>query len=105
MNEKNLALAILGVIAILALVGLVLHYKTAKTAEFIVNPYQGGEITEPVAAQRYDCEIQGRLGNVPKDFIMGVYSEEGMMARGARYCVKAPAEIAPIEYCCQPQRP
>ena len=104
MDEKNIALAILVVIVVLALVGLVLHYKTARTAEFIVSPYQGGVIQEPVAAQRYNCEIQGRLGNVPKDFIMGV-SEAGMQERGARYCVKAPAEIAPIEYCCQPLQP
>ena len=105
MDEKNLALAILGVIVVLALVGLVLHFRAAKTAEFIVNPYQGGAITEPTAAQKYDCEIQGRLGNVPKDFIMGVYSEAGMQARGSLYCVKAPADIAPIMYCCQPQQP
>lgn len=105
MEEKNLALAILGVIAVLALVGLILHFKAVNTAKFIVSPYQAGPITEPASAQVYYCDRQGALGNVPKDFNMEVYSEEAVLARGTQYCVRAPAEIAPVMYCCQPQQP
>ena len=109
MNEKHASLVILTVIAIIAIVGLVLFFKAGQTGEAtggrIVAPYQGGAIQKPIAAEVYDCQTQGRLGNVPKDFTMGLYSTDAMKARGASYCVKAPANIAPIEYCCLPNKP
>ena len=130
--EKNLGLVILGIIAILAIIGMLLLFKGQGTGEFIRYEYPTailqapapGEVgmkvpTTPVPGEYFAadeparsygntlaCEDQIKYSHkIPQDFTWEVYSEEQMLERGSRYCMKAPEAIAPIKYCCMPQKP
>lgn len=108
MEQKNAALLILSVVAIIAIVGLVLFFKGAQTGE--ATGGGRGYRTMPPLQQILDpakmCEQAAQEGKVPGMYTLEVYSTQGMQERGGmRYCAAAPASIAPVQYCCQQQRP
>ena len=127
--DKHLGLVILGVVAILAIIGMVLLFKGHGTGEFIRYEYPRGLLQAPSPGQGVTvptnmgeyfaagepersygkplaCEDQIKYSHkIPQDFTWEVYSEQQMQERGPRYCMKAPAEIAPVKYCCMPQKP
>lgn len=130
MEEKHLGLVILAVIATLAIIGIVMMFKGNATGEYVryeypapmlqtLSPGKGLTVpTTPVPGnyfasepnrlygQSLACEEQIKYGHkIPQDFTWEVHSEEQMLERGSKYCLPAPAEIAPVKYCCIPQKP
>ena len=134
METKGLNLIILGIVAVIAVVGLVLLFKTAMSGEVVRSIYPGGvlqtsspgqDITVPIEtpafgeyfssggsegtgmtyADTFACDRIAGRGQVRVDQTFEVTSEAEMMKRGKLYCSKAPASIAPVEYCCVPPKP
>jgi hypothetical protein len=108
MEQKNAALMILSVVAIIAIVGLVLFFKGAQTGDatagrgvrYGMPPLK--EIVNPAML----CEQAAKEGKVPGMYTLEVHSAQGLAERGGmQYCAKAPASIAPVLYCCHQQRP
>ncbi len=52
MEEKNIALCILGVIAIIAIVGLILLFTAQQAGAVARTPYPGGVVAQPVVDER-----------------------------------------------------
>ena len=108
MEQKSVGLVILSVVVIIAIVGLILFFKGAQTGEatggsrvrYAMPPLQ--KIVDPAML----CEQAAQEGKVPGMYTLEVHSAAGVAERGGmRYCAKAPASIAPVQYCCQQQRP
>lgn len=108
MEQKSVGLIILSVVAIIAIVGLILFFKGAHTGEaaggrgvrYAMPPLQ--KIADPSQL----CEQAAQEGKVPGMYTLEVHSIDGVKERGGmQYCAKAPASIAPVQYCCQQQRP
>jgi len=108
MEQKSVGLVILCVVVIIAIVGLILFFRGAQTGDatagrgvrYAMPPLQ--EIVNPALL----CEKAAQEGKVPGMYTLEVHSAAGVAERGGmQYCAKAPASIAPVQYCCQQQKP
>ena len=139
MEQKNVALLIIGIVVLIAVIGLVMFYKGASTGgmvhaypdTIIVRPMSGSSVQEfPGAIARGNvqgdpfpyrqkggadpsmtyaayksCDVQARLGTVPKSFIWEASSMQQRKSREAgnpSLCVDAPEQIRPVVACCIP---
>jgi hypothetical protein len=127
MEQKEISLVILGVVSVIAVVGLVLLFKTAMAGNMVreypptvlQTSYPGmtgqTEVQQPwqyfssnnagtIDNMFRECTMQNKLGKVPADFILGITMGPEAAGINSRECVTAPAAIAPIKYCCIPPR-
>ncbi|MBW2986095.1 hypothetical protein KY333_01865 [Candidatus Woesearchaeota archaeon] len=128
MEQKEISLVILGVVSVIAVVGLVLLFKAAMSGNMVreypptvlQTSYPG--MTEQIEVQQpwyyfssnnagtidnmfRECTMQNKLGKVPADFILGITIDPASAGINPRECVAAPVAITPIKYCCIPPRP
>ena len=128
MEQKEISLVILGVVSVIAVVGLVLLFKAAMSGNMVreypptaIQTTYPGMIDQTETQQPWqyfssnkagtidnlfrECTMQSKLGNVPADFILRITIEPKSAGINPRECVAAPTAIAPIRYCCIPPRP
>jgi len=130
MEKREISLIILGIVAVIAVFGLVFLFKTAISAKMIhaypretmVAEYPGMPIGNPTAPlqpweyfsagdpervqdEMQACKLQNKLGKVPADFTLGIKMEPATAGINPRECFPAPTAILPIKYCCIPPRP
>jgi hypothetical protein len=138
MEQKNVALLIIGLVALIAVIGLIMHFKGANTGG-VVHAYPNTVVIRPMTsvvqefpgavargnvqgdpfpyrqkggadpsmtyAAYKSCDVQARLGNVPKSFIWEASSIQQRKSREAgntKVCVDAPEQIRPVVACCIP---
>jgi len=125
MELKETSLIILGVVSVIAVVGLVLLFKTAMSGNMVreypttvlqtqyPGMYEQKETLQPWSyfsstdAGNLDnlfreCTMQNKLGKIPADFTLGIKTEPETAGLNPKKCVPAPAAISPIKYCCMP---
>lgn len=130
MEKKELSMIILGIVAVIAVTGLVLLFKTAIAGkmvwaypqETLVAEYPAMLATMPKSTPKpweyfsagdperiqdmmRACEMQNKLGKIPAEFTFGIKTEPESVGFNPRECFAAPSTISPIKYCCIPPRP
>jgi len=96
-EEKGVALAVLGVVAVLAIVGLVLLFTGAKTGQSVYYPYdyEGGKFVEATYRGATAYAPADQYG--PDSMTGGPYQVRGRLAQGyevggPRYNIEAGGE-------------
>jgi len=109
MEKRETTLIILGIVAILAIVGLVMLFKqamagaTVTATNYYQDPYVKSIPPMNVYAQQQACRMLGAQHIVPVLAIMPATAAQ-MPNYGANNCFKAPAG-SQVEYCCIQPRP
>ncbi len=108
MEKKETTLIILGIVAVLAVVGLVLLFKQAMAGAavtpryFYENPYARTVPAPNVYAQSQTCRTLADQHIVPRIATMPVRKED-VSKYGAGNCFKTGVDLP--EYCCIIPRP
>lgn len=109
MEKSETTLIILGIVAVLAVVGLILLFKqamagaTVTATNYYQDPYMKPVPPMNVYAQQQACKTLGAQHIVPALAIMPATKDQ-VPAYGADNCFKTPAG-SPVEYCCVQPRP
>lgn len=109
MEKKETTLIILGIVAVLAIVGLVMLFKqamagaTVTATNYYQDPYMKPVPPMNVYAQQQACKTLGAQHIVPALAVMPATAAQ-MPNYGANNCFKTPAG-SPVDYCCIQPRP
>lgn len=109
MEKKETTLIILGIVAVLAVVGLVLLFKqamagaTVTATNYYRDPFVKSVPPMNVYAQQQACRTLGAQHIVPALAIMPATKAQ-VQGYGIDNCFKAPAG-SQVEYCCIQPRP
>lgn len=109
MEKKETTLIILGIVAVLAVVGLVLLFKQAMAGAavtpryFYDNPYANTLPPTTVYAQAQACETLAIQNKIPRIATQPATKDQ-VPLYGENNCFKTPAG-ASVEYCCVQPKP
>ncbi|MBW3002881.1 hypothetical protein KY338_07010 [Candidatus Woesearchaeota archaeon] len=109
MEKKETTMIILGIVAVIAVVGLVLLFKqamagaTVTATNYYQDPYMKPIPAMNIYAQQQACKTLGAQHIVPALAVMPAKADQ-VAGYGADNCFKTPAG-SPVEYCCIQPRP
>jgi len=109
MEKSETTMMILGIVAVIAVVGLILLFKqamagaTVTATNYYQNPYTEELPLLSVYAQQQACETLGAQHIVPALARMPATKDQ-VPLYGENNCFKTPAG-SPVEYCCVQPRP
>ena len=109
MEKSETTLIILGIVAVIAVVGLIMLFKqamagaTVTATNYYDDPYMKPIPAMTVYAQQQACRTLAAQHLVPALAIMPAKADQ-VAAYGTGNCFKTPVG-SPVEYCCVQPRP